>query len=131
MWPLVKPKARHIVALALFLPLLLLTLYLVAKNTDAYEEAERFVARDIRVATSVGQVKKTNFKFWEGFEFTGSNANFSIEATSEKDVFIIDVRLRCVAGTWRVEAADIRARDGTQTRIVAADDKQGTKDRSC
>jgi len=108
MWPLIKPKARHLVALVLFLPLLLLTLYSVTKNTDAYEEAARFVAQDVRVAASIGQVKKTDFEFWKGFEFTGSNANFSIEATSEKGTFIVDVRLRHVAGTWRVEAADIR-----------------------
>lgn len=120
MWPLIKPKARHFVALAVFLPLLLLTLYFVAKNTDAYEEAERFVAQDARVAASIGNVKKIDFRFWEGFEFTGSNANFSIEATSDKGTFIVDVRVRSVAGAWRVEAADIRARDGTLIRIAVS-----------
>jgi hypothetical protein len=119
MWPLIRPKARHLVALAVFLPLLLLGLYLVTKNTDAYEEAARFVEQDARVAASIGTVKKTDFKFWEGFEFTGNNANFSVKATSDRGTFVVDVRLRCVAGAWRVEAADIRGQGGTLTRIVA------------
>ncbi len=117
MWPLIKPKARHLLVLALFLPLLLLTLYVVTRNTDAYEEAERFVAQDARVVASIGRVTKTDFKFWEGFEFTGSNANFSIEAMTEEGTFIVDVRLRCSAGTWRLEMADILAHDGTQIHI--------------
>lgn len=118
MWSLIKPKARHLVALAVFLPLLLSTLYVVTKNTDAYEEAVRFVAQDTRVAASIGKVKKTDFKFWEGFEFTGSKANFSIEASSEKGTFIVDVRLHSAADVWHVESADIRGSDGAPIRIV-------------
>lgn len=120
MWPLIKPKARHLVALAVFLPLLLLGLYIVTKNTDAYEEAARFVAEDDRVAASIGIVKKTDFRFWEGFEFTGRNAHFSIGATSDKGTFVVDVYLHSVAGEWNVEAANIREHDDTLTRIRAS-----------
>lgn len=107
-------------ALAVFLPLLLLAIYLVAKNTNAYKEAVRFVEQDARVAGSIGKVQKTDFKFWSGFEFTSSNAHFSIEVTSDKGVFVVDVYLSCVAGIWHVRAADIRARDDSLTRITAS-----------
>lgn len=106
--------------MAIFLPLLLITLYLTTKNTDAYEAAARFVATDARIAASIGPVAKTSFKFWDGFEFTGSDANFSLDATTDKGKFVVEVHLRYLAGTWRVETADIRARDGTQTRIPAS-----------
>lgn len=122
MWPLIKPKARHLVALAIFLPSLLLTLYLITINSEDYEQAERFVAQDARVAASIGQVKKTDFKFWSGFESAtsggGGHASYSFEATTDKGVFTIDVHLRRASGKWRVEAADIRGRDGAQNRIV-------------
>ncbi len=107
MWSLIRPKARHLVALAVFLPLLLLTIYLVTTNTDAYAEAARFVTQDARVTAAIGAVQKSDFKFWDGFEFTGNTANFSIEATSDKGKFVVNVRLRCIAGIWRVETADI------------------------
>jgi len=64
MWSLIKPKVRHLMALAVFLPLMLLVLYLVTKKTDAYEEAARFVAEDARLSASIGTVQKTDFKFW-------------------------------------------------------------------
>ena len=122
MWPLIKPKVRHLVALAIFLPSLLVMLYLVTINSEDYEEAERFVAQDARVAASIGHVKKTDFKFWSGFESAtsggGGHANYSFEATTDQGVFTIEVHLRRASGTWRVEAADVRARDGTQTRIA-------------
>ena len=118
MWSLIQPKARHFIALAVFLPLLVLVLYLVAKNTDAYDEAARFVAKDVRVVAVIGAVQKTDLKFWKEFEFTGSNANFSIEAKSSQGTFVVDVRLHCVAGVWRVKAADIYGPGDTVTRIV-------------
>lgn len=96
--------------MAIFVPSLLITLYLTTKNTDAYEAAERFVATDARIAASIGSVTKTSFKFWDGFEFTGSDANFSLGATTDKGEFVVEVRLHCVAGSWRVDTADIRAR---------------------
>lgn len=120
MWALIKPKPRHLVALAVVLPLLLLTLYLVTKNTAAYEEAERFVSTDARIVDSIGRVSRVEFKFWKGFEFTGSDATFSFEATSEKGAFTVDVRLRCVAGKWRVETVDIRTQNRLEKRIAAA-----------
>jgi hypothetical protein len=119
-WPLIKPKRSHVAAMTIFLLLFLISLYLVTKNTEAYEAAENFVATDARVAAAIGPVKRTDFKFWNGFEFTGSDANFSIGAVADKGEFVIEVRLHCLSGTWQVEEADIRARDGTQTRIPAS-----------
>jgi len=115
MWSLIKSKAGYLVALAVFLLMLLLVLYIVAKNTDAYDEAARFVSEDARIVASIGTVQKTSLKFWDGFEFTGNNANFSIEATSEKGTFVVDVHVRRVGGAWRVDTAEIRGRDGGLT----------------
>lgn len=128
MWALIKPKPRHIVALAIFLPLLLLMLYLVTINSEDYEEAERFVSQDTRVAASIGRVQKTDFKFWSGFESAtsggGGHASYVFEATTDKGIFTVDVRLRRASGTWRMEAANIRGRDGTQNLIEAAGKQQ-------
>lgn len=107
--------------MAIFVPLLLLALYTVTKNRDDYETAERFVAHDPQVALAIGKVQQVGFKFWSGFESVGGNgghANYSFSATTAKSEFAVEVRLRCVAGAWRVETADIRALDKTQTRIA-------------
>ena len=119
MWALIKPRARHVIALAIFLPLLLLTVYLVTINSEDYEEAERFISQDARVADSIGRVIKTTFEPWKGFEFGGGKASYSFEATTDKGVFTIDVRLRRASGKWHIEDADIRGRDGMQSRIGA------------
>jgi hypothetical protein len=84
MWSLIRPRARHLVALAARLTSLLLLLYIVTKNAVACKEAARFVATDARVAGSIGPVQKTDFRFWEGFELTGNAASRPIEATSDK-----------------------------------------------
>jgi hypothetical protein len=119
MWALIRPKARHVVTLAIVLPLLLLTLYFVTKSTEAYEEAERFVSADARVVDAIGRISRVEFKFWEGFEFTGSEANFSYEVMSEKGAFTIEVHLRKTSGKWHTETASIRAQNGMEKRIVA------------
>ncbi|TFY98724.1 hypothetical protein [Ramlibacter rhizophilus] len=118
MWTLSKPKVRHLLALVIFVPLLLLTLYFVTINSDDYEEALRFVSEDARVANSIGRVSRADFKFWSGFDSGGGIAHYSFEAATETGVFGIKVRLKKISGSWRVEAADIHARDGTVKRIA-------------
>ncbi len=115
------PKRRHWVALVIFVPLLLLALYLVTVNGEDYETAKRFVAQDARVAVTIGKVRRVDLKFWRGFESVGGNgghASYSFDATSDKGEFLVEVRLGNIAGAWRVEAADIRGQDGTLTHVV-------------
>jgi hypothetical protein len=123
MWRLIQPKGRHLVALVVFVSLLLTLLYVVTRQTDAYEAAERFVSSDARVAESVGTVTRIDFKFWEGFQFmssaNGGEANFTFEVVGSKGgISIIEVHLRSSSGTWRVVTADIRSSEGATSRIV-------------
>ena len=111
-------KPRHLLTGILVLPIVLLALYLGARHTDAYGRAVRFVSRDARVTSLIGAVDKVGFRFWHGFTYTGDQAAFSFDATSRKGAFIIDVRLRHRPGAWRVEDADIRTRDGSETYIM-------------
>lgn len=116
------PKRRHIVALSIFLPLFLVLLYTAAKNTDPYEEAERFVSSDVRIVSLVGSVKSTNFRFWDGFNFNsagnGGEANFNFEVTGNRAVSVVEIHLRSSLGVWRVVTVDVRMPDGTTTRVV-------------
>jgi hypothetical protein len=107
--------------MAIFLLLLFLLLYVVTKNSEDYEVAEQYVVRDLRVAAVIGNVQQVSFKFWSGFESvggTGGHANYSFNATTDKGEFVVEVWLLCAEGTWRVEAANIRRHDGTETRIA-------------
>jgi hypothetical protein len=112
MWQLMIPKARHLAALVIFVPVLLFAVYLVAKNTDAYAEAERFVLRDERVAQSIGNVEKVEFKFWRGFEFGSDDTNFAFQARTNKGVFDLVVRLRSAGQVWRVDSVNISGPNG-------------------
>jgi hypothetical protein len=122
MWPVMLPKARHIVALAVFTSLLLTLLYVVTPNTDPYEAAERFLSSDTRVTAVVGPVARTRFRFWDGFHFISSancgEANFTFEVAGSKGASIIEVHLRSSSGVWHVVTADIRSSDGAASRIV-------------
>lgn len=103
-----RSLVRSVIALVLFVPFLLVLLSAFTKATQAYEQAERFVVADKKVVEAIGTVTKADLKFWDGFGFTGSKARFSIEATGEKGVVVVEVRLRSAEGTWNVEAARIR-----------------------
>ncbi|MEF9388220.1 hypothetical protein V4890_21730 [Ralstonia solanacearum species complex bacterium KE056] len=108
-------------AMVLFVPLLLLALYLITVNGEDYETAKKFVAQDAHIAATTGKVRRVGFKFWSGFESVGGNgghASYSFNAASDKGEFLVEVRLGHVAGAWRVEAADIRGQDGTLTHVV-------------
>ena len=122
MWRLMLPKARHIFALVFFALFLFVLLYVVVRQTDPYEAAEKFVASDARVSALVGSVSRVKLKFWNGFQFisssNGGEANFTFEVTGSERVSTIEVNLRSSAGVWRVVTADIRSDNGVVARIV-------------
>jgi hypothetical protein len=118
MWSLILPKRRHVVALVVFVPLMLGLLYFFTRTTEPYETAEHFLRSDGRIVTAVGQVAQVNFKFWEGFHFTGGDASFTFEVTGSKGASVVALQLKRTAGQWRVVAADVRAADGSTSRIV-------------
>jgi hypothetical protein len=118
MWSLIIPKPRHLVALILFLALLLGLLYFVTRNSEPYETAEQFLLSDGRIASAVGPVAQVNFRFWDGFDFTGGNARFTFGVTGSKGSFVVALDLRRSSGVWHVVTADVRALDGSTSRIV-------------
>lgn len=118
MWSLILPKPRHLVALVVFVPLMLGVLYFFTRTTEPYEAAEHFLRSDARIASAVGPVTQVNFKIWEGFHFTGGEANFTFEVAGSKGESVVALQLQRSAGTWRVIAADVRAADGSTSRIV-------------
>lgn len=124
MWRLMVPKARHVIALAVFTLLLLALLFVVERNSDPYEAAERFLSSDVRVAAAVGPVTRIKFKFWAGFDVVSSSnggvANYTFEVTGSKGVSMIEVHLRSSSGVWQVVTADVRSSEGATSRIVGA-----------
>src|SRR5258708_22060979 len=115
-WWIVRPKARHLIAFAAFVLLLIPTVYLVARNTDPYEEAERFISTDRRVGDLVGPITKADFAFWDGFDFDGSTAVFSFHVIGAKGDFIVTTHLTSNAGRWRVSSVDIHPETGSGAR---------------
>ncbi len=124
MWRLIRPKGRHLAALAVFLSLLLTLLHVTARHTDAYQAAERFISSDARISESIGTVQAINFKFWDGFHFTsssnGGDANFTFEVVTNRGLSIVEVKLLSSSGVWRVVIADVRSSNGATLRIVGA-----------
>lgn len=120
MWSLIVPRRRHVVALIIFLALFLPLLYVVARHTEPYETAERFLLSDSRISSSVGPVSRVEFRFWDGFHFTGGDATFAFEVTGSKGTSIIELHLRSSSGVWRVVTADVRTLDGSTTRLVGS-----------
>ena len=124
MWRMILPKTRHIVALVVFASLLFAVLYFTEKRSDSYEAAERFLASDPHVASVIGTVSRVEFKFWEGFEavssVNGGEAHYTFEVAGSNGISSVKVHLRSSLGVWRVVTADVRAPDGTTSRIVGA-----------
>lgn len=118
MWSLIIPKRRHVIALVVFLVLFLPLLYVVARHTEPYDTAEQFLLSDSRIASSVGPVSQINFRFWDGFHFTGGDAAFTFEVTGSKGTSIVELHLRSASGVWRVVTADVCAPDGSTSRVV-------------
>ena len=111
-------RRKHLVILALSVPVLLLMLYLGARHSDAYGKAKRFVSRDSRISSLIGPVHRVDFRFWRGFSVTGHDADFTFLATGGGGSYIVDVRLRHRHGAWRVHDADIRTGDGYETDLM-------------
>lgn len=102
------PKKRHVIALLVYLPLFLLVLYLVTKNNPAYIAAEHYISEDIRMIDSIGHSKRIEFNFWEGFNYTGNEANFVFNVISEKGTYTIEINLGKTSGIWHVKTSEIR-----------------------
>lgn len=118
MWRLIIPKRHHVVALVIFLGFLFGLLYVVARHTDPYEVAERFLMSDAHISSSIGPVTRVDLRFWDGFHFTGGDANFTFEVMGSKGVAVVEVSLRRSSGAWHVVTADVRASDGKTSRLV-------------
>jgi hypothetical protein len=120
------PKARHMIALAIFTALLFALLYVVERNSDQYEVAERFLSSDVRVAELVGKPAHIRFKFWDGFDVVassnGGHANYTFEVSGSKGKAVVEIQLRSSAGRWQVMTATVRRADGSTTRIVGFSD---------
>ena len=105
---IIQPKPRHFIALVIFVVLLFIVACLSAKNSDAYEEVNRFIMNDEDVAATIGTIKNTNFEFWRGFQYrTNGIADFYIKASGNRGIFMIHVGLCGYAGAWRVMSIDI------------------------
>lgn len=117
MWKLIALRFKNLLVLAIFVPILLSVLYLTVTRDQGYLESELFVRQDDRLALEIGSVKKVNFKFWNGFEFSGSNGNFIFEVATERGIFIVDVRIRQFSGVWHVVSADFRDAKGQYQRL--------------
>ncbi len=120
--PMIKLTAKHVVALAMFLPIALLAQYLVTISNESYEEAKLFITQDARVVAAIGQVKKIEFKFWSNYGFVESSssghADYLFAATTDQGVFTIGISLRKTSGLWHIEAAEARVPGRSQARIV-------------
>lgn len=115
------PKRSHWAAMTIITSLLLLTIYVITKNSEDYTTAERFVEQDIRIAAAIGKPQQVSFMFWSGFESSGGiggHAEYTFNATTDNGVFVVKVSLRNTAGAWRVNSVDIRGRRGILTHIV-------------
>jgi len=108
------PKRQALIGLAIFFPLLLLAIFIIAKNSYEYEVTEQFIAHDPQVAAIIGKVQQVNFKYWKGFESVdgnGGHAKFWFSATTEKGKFTILIYLRNCSEEWLVETVDIYAQN--------------------
>lgn len=102
-------RARHLLILAVLLPLFLFSLYLFAKHSDAYENAEYFARNSAHVTKRIGTVSKVSFRFWDGFDIapagSGGEASFVLGVSGSSEGAVLDVRLKRIGNIWRVERA--------------------------
>jgi hypothetical protein len=107
-----KPKLYHFVILAVFLVVLIVSLFIFATHTDAYEQAEQFARQDQRVTVLVGNVVEVHLRFWDGFEFTsagsGGEARFVMDIISKNNKAIMDIHLHRAVNRWYEDAVNIR-----------------------
>lgn len=102
-------RARHLAILAVLLPLFLFALYLFAKYSDAYEQAEYFARNSAHVTKRLGTVSQVSFRFWDGFHIapagSGGEASFVLGVSGSSEQAVLDVRLKRIGNLWRVEQA--------------------------
>lgn len=122
MWRQLVPRRRHIIFIGIALPIFILVLIFVTRNSDSYEAAEAFVSSDGRIRQMLGPVTRVNFRFWDGFHAVesanGGNANYSFAVVGEQKQSVVKVRLVGRRGQWNVVAASIRFPDGAIQPIV-------------
>lgn len=109
------PKARHISALLAFTVVLLALLYVLERNSDSFEAAERFILADPRVIELVGPAVRIDFNFWRGFDVVsspnGGAASYVFLVTGTRGTAIVKVSLHSSSGAWQVVASDVRSSD--------------------
>lgn len=99
-------KPRYLLIVILFL-LTLVVLYFT--GSDAYEDAKHFAQTNPEIAKRIGHVSEVSMRFWDGFHITesgsGGNASLVLELKGEREEAVLDIRLRRIANSWRVEDA--------------------------
>jgi hypothetical protein len=114
-------KPRHLLIIIVLLSVLVLGLYLFATKSDAYEEAEQFARTNPEVAKRIGNVSEVNLRFLDGFHVTssgsGGDASFVFGLKGERGESVLDVRLKRVANSWRVEDAYLTTKNEQGVRV--------------
>jgi hypothetical protein len=121
MWPLVRPKARHLWALLVFVPALLFIQHFIVVRSDDYLTAETFVANDKRLSEVIGPIQKADFKFWDEFTSVGGvggSASYSFDVVTGKGKFVAVVELRNDGKVWHVVAAHGHDANGGPFRVT-------------
>jgi hypothetical protein len=98
--------------------LIFLLTYFEARHSDPYEVAERFLYTDARVKEAVGPVARVDFRFWDGFEYSGGEAKFTFTVIGRNGASVTDVHLRSLSGAWSVLTVELRDGGGLASRIV-------------
>lgn len=102
-------KLRHLVTFGILLVTILIGLYYVTIQSDAYQEAEHFALTSSEVAHLTGPISEASLKFWSGFHVassgSGGDASFVFSVKGEKEEAILDVRLVRTANSWNVVEA--------------------------
>lgn len=117
-------KPRHLVIIVVLLSILTLGLYFFVAKSDAYEEAVHFARTNPEVMKRIGNVSEVSLKFLDGFNIvysgSGGEASFILSLKSEREESVLDVRLKRVANSWRVEDAYLSTMSEKVIRIQAS-----------
>ncbi len=115
-------RPRHVSIIFVLLSFLVLGLYFFATKSDAYEEAEQFARTNPEIAKRIGRVSEVNFQFLDGFHVassgSGGDASFVLGLKGEQGESVLDVRLKRVANSWRVEDAYLTTKSEHGVRVL-------------
>jgi hypothetical protein len=99
-------KRHHLVIVAVLLVTLLVGVYFILIQSEAYEEAQHFALTDPEVRNLTGSISEVNLRFWSGAHVTysgsGGEASFVLSVKGEKEEAILDVRMTRTANSWNV-----------------------------